>query len=103
MATARGSVDLSGVPAEDFNKDLEIRVAATHGSQILGSTLAKVDQQKRVANFRLDFDPIIDQISRIPCGIRFLVGPNVSDRDLLSLDVAFANYSFEQTVDELMK
>jgi len=103
MATARGTVDLSGVPAEDWNEDLEIRVAASHGNEILGSTLAKVDRQKRAASFRLDFDPIIDQISRIPCGIRFLVGPNVSDRDLMGLDVAVKSFTFDSTVEQLAK
>jgi hypothetical protein len=100
MTTARGLVDLSAVAPDELSADLELRVAATHGDQVLGSAVVAVDPKKRTAAFTVEFEPVVDEISHLPCGIRFIVGPNVGDRELLSLDVAATTFDFERAVDE---
>ncbi len=91
---ATGKVDLSNIPKEEFNPDLQLRVVATHGEEVLGSTVLRDLRAPGVVNFRLEFEPIIDQFGQIPCPVRFIVGPNIADRELLALDVAYANYDF---------
>ena len=95
MATARGTIDLSKVPAEDFNKDLELRVAAVHGDQMLGSAVIRPTGAKSTS-FRFEFEPVFNVGSIIPCSPRFIVGPNVGDRELLAMDVASTSYEFER-------
>lgn len=96
MATARGTIDLGGIPSEDFNPDLELRVAAVYGGAILGSTTLKAGEQRDVS-FEVELEPVINPGSIIPCGFRIVVGPNVGDRELLSLDVASTTYQFERS------
>ena len=95
MAFAHGTIDLSDIPKEEFNADLELRVAAVNGDAILGSTVVKAkEQQKGRVPFELEFDPFFNPGSIVPCGLRLIVGPNVADRELLSLDVASTSYEF---------
>ena len=96
MAIAHGTIDLREIPKEEFNSDLELRVAAVNGDTILGSTVVKAKEQKGRVPFELEFDPFFNPGSIIPCGLRLIVGPNIEDRELLSLDVASTTYEFEQ-------
>ena len=96
MATARGTIDLGDIPSEDFNDDLELRVAAVYGDTILGSTTVKA-KEKRTVPFEVELEPVFNPGSIIPCGFRLIVGPNVGDRELLSLDVASTTYQFEKS------
>ena len=96
MATARGTIDLGDIPSEDFNADLELRVAAVYGDTILGSTTVKAQERGHVP-FEVELEPVFNPGSIIPCGFRLIVGPNVGDRELLSLDVASTTYQFEKS------
>jgi hypothetical protein len=96
MAIARGEVDLSAVEGGDYTEGLPMRVAATHEGQILGSTVIQPSKGQRVVPFELEFTPRVNPGARWPCPIRFIVGPNVGDRELLALDVAYKNHSFVQ-------
>jgi hypothetical protein len=94
VAFAHGTIDLSDIPKEEFNADLELRVAAVNGDAILGSTVVKAKEQKGRVPFELEFDPFFNPGAVVPCGLRLIVGPNVADRELLSLDVASTTYEF---------
>src|SRR5262249_57208110 len=74
--------------------DLELRVAAVSGDAVLGSAMVKAKDTKQRVSFQVEFDPIFNPGSIIPCGLRLIVGPNVADRELLSLDVASTTYEF---------
>ncbi len=94
MAIAHGTIDLREIPKDEFNTDLELRVAAVNGDTILGSTVVKAKDIKSRVPFELEFDPFFNPGSIIPCGLRLIVGPNIEDRELLSLDVAATTYEF---------
>lgn len=87
MATINGELDLSGISKDDFNKDLGMRVAVVRDGKILGSTDVKppTDSAKRVS-FGVEFNPIFNPGVQIPCGVILIVGPQVSDRELLMVD-----------------
>jgi hypothetical protein len=94
VAIARGTIDLTDIPKEEFNADLELRVAAVNGDVILGSTVVKAKGQTGRVPFELEFEPFFNPGSIIPCGLRVIVGPNLADRELLSLDVASTTHEF---------
>jgi hypothetical protein len=83
MATVTGELDLSQVAQADFKPDLELRVAAVREGQVLGSTVVQSPSTlKERVKFSLEFQPP----GRIPCPVILVVGPNLADQDLLSLD-----------------
>jgi hypothetical protein len=87
MATITGELDLSGISKDDFNKDLGLRVAVVRGGKVLGSTDLKppAETAKRVS-FEVEFKPVLNPGVLVPCGVIVVVGPQVSDRELLAVD-----------------
>jgi hypothetical protein len=87
MATITGELDLSGISKDDFSKDLGLRVAVVRGGKVLGSTDLKppAETAKRVS-FEVEFKPILNPGVSVPCGVIVVVGPQVSDRELMAVD-----------------
>jgi hypothetical protein len=87
MAAITGELDLSGISKDDFNKDLGLRVAVVRGGKILGSTDLKppADTTGRVS-FGVEFNPVFNPGQLVPCGVIVVVGPQVSDRELLAVE-----------------
>ena len=100
MATARGTIDLGDIPSEDFNADLELRVAAVYGDAILGSTTVKAQDRAQPSRSRSSSSPSSIPARSFRAASALIVGPNVGDRELLSLDVAATTYQFEKSSAE---
>lgn len=92
MPKISGQLDLSQVAKGDFKPDLEMRVAAVSGGEILGSAVVKPPAAPGKVQFSVEFPP-----QRIPCPIIFLVGPNVADREFLSIDTFKKTVSMTQS------
>jgi hypothetical protein len=87
MVKIIGEVDLSQVSQEDFNPDLNLRAAVVREGSVLGSVVLKpAEAKERRLKFEVQFDPPIFPGGRLPCPVTLLIGPAVSDRELLGLD-----------------
>ena|SRR5271165_4206885 len=104
MAKITGELDLSGISKDDFNKDLGLRVAVVRDGKILGSTDLKppADTAKRVS-FGVEFNPVFNPGILIPCGVILVIGPQLSDRDLLAVDTLKHTVNFSPAVDSAKK
>lgn len=85
-STISGAVDLSGIPADLFDPTLELRAAVVFESSVIGSMVLKAGNIKEPVRFSVVFDPPFLPGARLPCPVRLLIGPNIADLDLLSID-----------------
>lgn len=87
MAKIVGELDLGQVPDEQYNPDMDLRVAVVRDDKILGSSVLKAGaaRQRRLP-FEVEFEPPVLPGARLPCPVTLLVGPNVADRELLAID-----------------
>lgn len=104
MAIITGELDLSGVSKDDFNKGLGLRVAVVRDGKVLGSTdlKAPADTVKPVP-FRVEFSPVFNPGIAIPCGVIVVVGPQVSDRELLTVDTLNYTVNFSPAAESAQK
>src|SRR5262245_5610711 len=87
MAKINGEIDLSQVSKENFNPDLGIKAAVVREGAVLGSTIIKTGSSpQRQIPFEIEFNPPILPGARFPCPIIHLIGPTVSDRELLGIE-----------------
>ncbi len=86
-ARISGELDFSQIPEGTFNESLELRAAVVREGKVLGSTVLKAakDTARRIP-FDVEFDAPILPGARLPCPVILVVGPNVTDRELLGLE-----------------
>ncbi len=86
MTIINGELDLSGIPENQFDPAMELRAVVVRDGEVLGSTVLTAGNIKKRLPFAVQFDPPILPGGRFPCPVRLLVGPNIVDFELLSLD-----------------
>jgi hypothetical protein len=86
MSTITGAVDLSGITGDLFDPDLELRAAVVFDGAVLGSTVLKAGNTREPVRFSVTFEAPFLAGARLPCPVRLLIGPNLVDRELLSID-----------------
>lgn len=86
MTEINGELDLSGIAQNDFDSAMELRAVVVREGVVLGSTVLKAADPRKKLPFAVPFDPPILPGGRLPCPVRLLVGPNIADIELLSLD-----------------
>lgn len=88
MATQiTGEIDLSNIPQKQFDPDFELRAAVVYDGSIIGSTVVKPDKAGGTIQFKVEFEPIFLPGARLPCPPRLVIGPNIEDAELLSVEV----------------
>src|SRR5688572_9736153 len=86
MSKISGELDLSQVEDVDLLNEIETKVLVVQDDQVLGSAVLKPEPGARSIPFEVEFAvPILPGFRR-PCPVVLIVGPNVADHDLLSLD-----------------
>jgi hypothetical protein len=85
MSTITGALDLSDIPADLFDPELELRAAVVFDGAVLGSALLKPGR-KGPLRFAVQFEPPFLPGARLPCPVRLLIGPNIGDLELMSID-----------------
>lgn len=87
MARITGELDLSQIPDEQYKPDLDLRVAVVREGSVLGSTVLKAGGAKqRRLPFEVEFEPPVLPGARLPCPVVLVAGPNLADREFLSID-----------------
>lgn len=84
-STITGTIDLRDIPADLFDPTLELRAAVAYGATVLGSVVLKPASTKDLS-FAVPFDPPFLPGARLPCPVRLVIGPNISDLELLSIE-----------------
>jgi hypothetical protein len=87
MARISGELDLSQIPDEQYQSDLDLRVAVVREGSVLGSTVLKAGSAKqRRLPFEVEFEPPLLPGGRLPCPVVLFAGPDMPDREFLSID-----------------
>src|SRR5215472_1344641 len=86
MASITGILDLSQIPQDQFDPKFELRVAVVRNATVLGSATLSPTADARQILFEVTFEPPILAPARSPCPVVLLVGPNVGDQELQSLE-----------------
>src|SRR5262249_28650148 len=86
MANITGVLDLSQIPQDQFDPQFELRVAVVRDATVLGSATLSPRARARQVSFQVTFEPPVLSPSRLPCPIVLLIGPNVGDLELQSLE-----------------
>src|SRR5262245_13326551 len=86
MMEIHGDLDLTGIPEDQFDPEMELRAAVVREGAVLGSTVLKAGNTKKRLPFAVQFEPPILPGARLPCPVRLVIGPNLADAELLSLD-----------------
>lgn len=84
-STISGAIDLRDIPADLFDPTLELRAAVAYGSTVLGSVVLKPGTTKDLS-FAVPFEPPFLPGARLPCPVRLVIGPNIPDLELLSIE-----------------
>lgn len=86
MVSITGILDLSQIPQDQFDPKFELRVAVVRNTTVLGSATLSPTASARQILFEVAFEPPILVPARLPCPVVLLVGPNVGDQELQSLE-----------------
>jgi len=87
MIKLTSELDLSNIPGEDFRKDFKLRAAVVREGKILGATILDATKAKDGRlSFAVEFDPPIIGNVKLPCPVTLIIGPDVSDRELLGIE-----------------
>eukprot|EP01034_Spumella_vulgaris_P035860 gene35860-44220_t len=86
MSEITGAIDLSTVPEDEFDPDLDLRVAVVREGAVLGSTMVKAGGHREPVRFAVQFEAPLLPGARLPCPVRLLVGPDVDDMELMGID-----------------
>jgi hypothetical protein len=86
VANISGSVDLSQISDQQFDPQLELRVAVVRDGTVLGSATLAPTQARQQLSFAVAFEPPVRAPARLPCPVVLLIGPNVGDAELQSLE-----------------
>jgi hypothetical protein len=86
MTEILGELDLSGIPEDQFDPQLELRAAVIREGVVLGSTVLKTGSIRERLPFAVQFEPTILPGGRFPCPVRLLIGPNIGDLELLGIE-----------------
>ncbi|MRV72488.1 hypothetical protein GJ700_12290 [Duganella sp. FT92W] len=81
-----GTIDLSGIPPGDFDATLALRVAVVRDGMVLGSATVTAQAPDAALPFSVRFEPVRLPGARWPCPVRLLVGPDISDMELMAID-----------------
>jgi hypothetical protein len=96
MSTITGALDLSAIPDELFDPQLDLRAAVVYDGAVLASSVLTAANRKEPLRFELQFAaPFLDGARR-PCPVRLLIGPNLSDVELMSLDTIALELALDQ-------
>jgi hypothetical protein len=87
MAKITGELDFSRISQEDYDPELGLRVAVFRDGKLLGSTDLNPPgtPDERLA-FEVDFEPVNTAGVAIPCPVTVVVGPQLPERELLTVD-----------------
>jgi hypothetical protein len=86
MASITGVLDLSQIPQDQFDPQFEFRAAVVRNGAVLGSATLTPRARARQISFQVSFEPPTLPSARLPCPVVLLVGPNVGDEELQSLE-----------------
>src|SRR6516225_4811606 len=86
MVSITGILDLSQIPQDQFDPKFELRVAVVRNTTVLASATLSPTASARQILFEVAFEPPILAPARLPCPVVLLVGPNVGDQELQSLE-----------------
>src|SRR6516165_8156591 len=86
MASITGILDLSQIPQDQFDPQFEFRAAVVRNGAVLGSATLTPRARARQISFQVSFDPPTLPSARLACPVVLLVGPNVGDEELQSLE-----------------
>ena len=86
MASITGVLDLSQIPQDQFDPQFEFRAAVVRNGAVLGSATLTPRARARQISFQVSFEPPTLPSARLPCPVVLLVGPNVGDQELQSLE-----------------
>ena len=86
MASITGVLDLSQIPPDQFDPQFEFRAAVVRNGAVLGSSTLTPRARARQISFQVSFDPPVLPSARLPCPVVLLIGPNVGDQELQSLE-----------------
>lgn len=96
MAIITGAVSLRDVPQDQFDPELELRVAVVREGAVLGSTVLKAGGIEQLIDFSVQFEAPFLPGGRRPCPVRLIVGPNIGDLELMSIDALTINVELER-------
>src|SRR5689334_19204091 len=86
MSEITGAIDLSKIPEDEFDPELELRVAVVRDGAVLGSTVVQAGNRREPVRFAVQFEAPLLPGATLPCPVRLLIGPNVGDMELLGID-----------------
>lgn len=86
MSEITGAIDLSKIPEEEFDPDLDLRAAVVRDGAVLGSTVVKAGNRREPLRFAVQFEAPLPPGATLPCPVRLVIGPNVGDLELLGID-----------------
>lgn len=86
MSEITGAIDLSKIPEEEFDPDLDLRAAVVREGAVLGSTVVKAGNRREPLRFAVQFEAPLLPGAALPCPVRLVIGPNVGDLELLGID-----------------
>jgi hypothetical protein len=87
MIKITGELDFSAISKDDYDPQLGLRVAVVRNGKVLGSNDLKspgVPGERQA--FSVDFEPIYVVGAKIPCPVTVVVGPQVAEREFLTVD-----------------
>lgn len=84
MPQITGELDLSNIESGKLDKEMNLRVALVQGGEVIASTSIK--SSARSAKFQLSTDDDKRKNAKL-AAVQLIVGPDVDDEDLLSLDL----------------
>jgi hypothetical protein len=86
MSEITGAIDLSKIPEDEFDPELELRVAVVRDGAVLGSNVVQAGNRREPVRFAVQFEAPLLPGATLPCPVRLLIGPNVGDMELLGID-----------------
>ena len=86
MSEITGAIDLSKIPEDEFDPELDLRVAVVREGAVLGSTVVKAGNRREPLRFAVQFEAPLLPGATLPCPVRLLIGPDVSDLELMGID-----------------
>jgi hypothetical protein len=86
VANINGVLDLSQIPEGQFDPEFELRVAVVRDGAVLGSATLTPKRDVKQMAFEVAFEPPVLAHAHLPCPVVLLIGPNVGDAELLSVE-----------------
>lgn len=100
MSIITGALDLSAIPEDLFDPGVPLRAAVVFDGVVLGATVIKQTSRTAPTPFSVEFAaPYAGPNAILPCQVRLLIGPDVSDLDLLGLDTVALEVDLTRRAD----